>query len=473
MNSYQFICLPLVLALTACSVNSPQSSSPSAALLAPQAKGHVDQFAGATRLTVERSDILKAAIQKQHVKHVILFIGDGTSDSEITIARNYVQGAGGYFKGIDSLPFTGSYTTYSLNKNDKTIDYVTDSAASASAWATGTKTYNGAIGVDVNGQPKTSLLALAKQAGFATGNVTTTELQDATPAALIAHVTHRKCYSPSSTTKLCPTNALENGGAGSISEQLLQSRADVTFGGGMTSFQEKATAGQYQGKTLLEQAQSLGYKVVTNTTELQNISLADQKQPVLGLFADGNLPVSWTGPTAVLNGNKQTPYRCETNTKRVDSIPTLRNMTAKAIQLLDQNKKGFFLQVESGSIDKQNHAANPCGQIGETVALDEAIQEALAYAKTHPDTLIIVTGDHAHTSQIIPVDSDSPGKTASLITHDNSVMAVNYGTSTGDSQEHTGAQVRIAAYGPRAANIVGLIDQTDLFFIMKDALNIR
>jgi alkaline phosphatase len=161
------------------------------------------------------------------------------------------------------------------------------------------------------------------------------------------------------------------------------------------------------------------------------------------------------------------------NPERGNEIPTLRMMMAKAIQLLDKNPKGFFLQVESGSIDKQNHAANPCGQIGETVALDEAIQEALAFAKNHPDTLIIVTGDHAHTSQIIPVDADSPGKTANLLTKDQSAMAVNYATSTGDSQEHTGAQVRIAAYGPRAANVSGLIDQTDLFFIMRDALNIH
>ncbi|MHA3103755.1 alkaline phosphatase [Acinetobacter sp. ANC 3791] len=461
----------VAIAVSACN-SLPQTTTSQSSLIAPYAKGQLDQFSGATRLTAERSEALKASISPRHVKHVILFIGDGTSDSEITIARNYVEGAGGCFKGIDVLPFTGSYTTYSVNK-DKTIDYVTDSAASASAWAMGIKTYNGAIGVDVQTKAHESILALAKRAGYATGNVTTTELQDATPAALIAHVTHRKCYSPSSTAKLCPTNALENGGLGSISEQLLDARADVTLGGGATSFNEMATAGQYKGQTLLAQAQTRGYKVVSNADQLGQLSTANQQQPVLGLFAQGNLPVSWIGPKAVLNGNKQAAQRCQINPARGADVPSLRMMTAKAIQLLEKNPKGFFLQVESGSIDKQNHAADPCGQIGETVALDEAVQEALAFAKTHPDTLIIVTGDHAHTSQIIPVDADSPGKTANLLTKDQSPMAVNYATSTGNSQEHTGAQVRIAAYGPRAANVSGLIDQTDLFFIMRDALNIH
>lgn len=148
-------------------------------------------------------------------------------------------------------------------------------------------------------------------------------------------------------------------------------------------------------------------------------------------------------------------------------------MTAKAIELLQQNEKGFFLQVESGSIDKANHVADACGQIGETVALDEAVQVALEFAKNNPDTLIIVTGDHAHTSQIIPNESKSPGKTVKLLTKDNAPMTINYATSTTESQEHTGAQVHTAAYGPHAANISGLIDQTDMFFIMKNALGIK
>jgi alkaline phosphatase len=98
-------------------------------------------------------------------------------------------------------------------------------------------------------------------------------------------------------------------------------------------------------------------------------------------------------------------------------MPHPSDMTAKAIQLLSTKvegdpRKGFFLQVEGASIDKQDHAQNPCGQIGETVEFDRSIQVALDWAKNNPDTLIVVTADHGHTSQIIDPQTDadhSPG----------------------------------------------------------------
>ena len=102
---------------------------------------------------------------------------------------------------------------------------------------------------------------------------------------------------------------------------------------------------------------------------------------------------------------------CTPNPKRTDSVPTLAAMTDKAIDLLSKSEKGFFLQVEEASIDKQDHAANPCGQIGETVDLDEAVQKALGFAKKDGNTLVIVTADHAHASQIVPPDTKAPGLT--------------------------------------------------------------
>ena len=154
-------------------------------------------------------------------------------------------------------------------------------------------------------------------------------------------------------------------------------------------------------------------------------------------------------------------------------MPTLAQMTEKAIDLLSRNEKGFFLQVEGASIDKQDHAANPCGQIGETVDLDEAVQKALEFARKDGNTLVIVTADHAHASQIIPADSKAPGLTQALNTHDGAVMVMSYGNSEEESMEHTGTQLRIAAYGPHAANVVGLTDQTDLFYTMKAALGLK
>lgn len=485
---FKLLLLPALIAcLTACGSDDkdqttsttppkptiPTSPSSNGDLLDPSSKGDVTQFGGATRLKAERTEALKASLSNRQVKNVILFIGDGTSESEITAARNYAEGASGYFKGLDVLPFTGAYTTYSLDQNTKKIDYVTDSAASASAWATGVKTYNGALGIDVSGKPFQSILALAKQAGYATGNVTTTELQDATPAALISHINSRSCYGPTKTAKDCSQYALDNGGLGSITEQLLTARADVTLGGGSKTFDEQATSGTYKGMSLLEQAKKQNYQIVNNLNDLNAIKSADQSKPLLGLFASGNLPVLWSGPESTLDGNKLASTKCGLNPGFTQGTPKLKDMTAKAIELLQANKKGFFLQVESGSIDKQNHAANACGQIGETVQLDEAIQVALEFAKKNPDTLIIVTGDHAHTSQIIPNDSNSPGKTVKLLTKDLADMTINYATTKDGSQQHTGAQVRTAAYGPRAANVSGLLDQTDLFFIMRDALGIK
>ena len=451
----------------------PTTTEDNGELLSPEAQGDITAFGGAARLKSERTEALKASLNNRQVKNVILFIGDGTSESEITSARNYAEGAGGYFKGLDVLPFTGAYSTYALNKKDKTIDYVTDSAASATAWASGVKTYNNALGIDVEGTPHETILELAKKAGFATGNVTTTELQDATPAALISHITARRCYGPTATSTSCPSDALENGGLGSITEQLIKARADVTFGGGATTFNELAKAGDYKDKSLLEQAKALNYQIVGDVSSMNSLTEANQNKPVLGLFAPGNLEVIWTGPMAEIDGNKKPAQQCSANPKRPSNTPSLKEMTSKAIDLLKVNNKGFFLQVESGSIDKRNHASDPCGQIGETVALDEAVQVALEFSKKNPDTLIIVTGDHAHTSQIIPNESNSPGRTASLITKDNVAMTINYGTSTGSSQEHTGAQVRTAAYGPHAGNISGLLDQTDLFFIMRNAMGLK
>lgn len=439
------------------------------------AQGDVTQFGGARRLTEEQTAALRASLSDKQVKNVILLIGDGMGDSEITAARNYANGAGGFFAGIDALPLTGQYTHYALDKKTGKPDYVTDSAASATAWSSGVKTYNGALGVDIHEKPHTTLMQLAKAAGKGIGNVSTAELQDATPAAMMAHVTARKCYGPEATSKLCPTNALENGGKGSITEQMLQTRPDVTLGGGMKTFSEVSKAGAGQGKTLRQQAQEQGFVIVETLDDLKKVQSADQKAPLLGLFSDGNMPVRWKGPKASYHGNLDQPaVTCTANPERSASVPNLADMTEKAIDLLKTNPNGFFLQVEGASIDKQDHAANPCGQFGETVDLDEAVQKALEFARADGNTLVIVTADHAHSSQIVAPDTKAPGLTQALNTKDGAVMAISYGTAEADeSQEHTGSQLRIAAYGPRAANVVGLTDQTDLFFTMRDAMGLK
>jgi alkaline phosphatase len=463
------IALAALLALSSQPVLAQQAEPD----LSRGARGDMREPGGARRLAGDMRETYARLGAEGEVRNVILLIGDGMGDSEITVARNYAEGAGGYFKGIDALPFTGQYTHYSLHRETGKPDYVTDSAASATAWASGVKSYNGAIGVDIHGQPHPTLIEYARKAGLGTGNVSTAEIQDATPAAQIAHVTQRKCYAPIEASKTCPQNALENGGAGSITEQLLDTRVDLVLGGGGASFAELAKAGKWKGKTLFDQASARGYRIVRNAAELDAITRADDRQPLIGLFAPGNMPVRWTGPRASLHGNIDKPaITCQPNAARTAATPTLAAMTRKAIALLKDKPKGFFLQVEGASIDKQDHAANPCGQIGETVDLDEAVQVALEFARANRHTLVIVTADHAHTSQIVGNDTRAPGLTATLHTREGGLMTVNYGTAEEGSQAHTGTQLRIAAYGPHAVNVSGLLDQTDLHYIIRDALKL-
>ena len=467
-----------------------------------------------------------AAIGNGNAKNVILFIGDGMGDSEITVARDYLKGANGHFEGLDAVgqpavlgdtnAGTGQYTTFSLggnsgdsavgknsdgslnaNPNPGKLTAVTDSSASGSAWATGTKTYNNAVDVDVYGNPQLNLFELAKAAGKATGNVTTAEIQDATPAVLESHSTERGCYGPQGKTdgtsndalKRCLANQLkENGGIGSISEQVLDTRADVTIGGGSKYFRQTVQGGEYQGKTVWQQAQAMGYQTVENDPAAFNNLQYKENQPVLALMADGNLPTKFNASKATAKdpAKDANPTVCTPNADWLGNQgASLKDMTKKALDLLNANKtaqgNGYFLQVEGASIDKQDHAGNACGQIGETDDFDQAIAYALKNVDLN-NTLVIVTADHAHTSQILNAQPAYALSTV-LKTADGNNMVVSYGTAQDDSRdedggynggsmEHTGTQLRIAASGPGAQRVTGLTDQTDNFYTIAGALGL-
>lgn len=467
-----------------------------------------------------------ATIGNKNAKNVILFLGDGMGDSEITVARDYLKGANGHFDGLDAVgqpsalddvqAGTGQYTTFSVgngskdsavgkdgdgklvaNPNPGKLTPVTDSSASGSAWATGTKTYNNAVDVDIYGNPQLNLFELAKAAGKATGNVTTAEIQDATPAVLESHSSERACYGPQGKTdgtsnnasKQCLINQLkENGGIGSISEQLLDTRADVTIGGGSKYFRQTVQGGEYKGKTVWEQAKEMGFQTVENDPAAMNALQYKDGQPVLALMSDGNMPTKFNPSKATAKdpAKDANPTVCTLNADWLGNQgSSLKDMTKKALDLLNANpngqKNGFFLQVEGASIDKQDHAGNACGQIGETDDFDQAI----AYAMQNVDlsnTLVIVTADHAHTSQILNAQPAYALSTV-LKTADGNNMVVSYGTAQEDSRdtdggynggdmEHTGTQLRIAASGPGAQRVIGLTDQTDNFYTIAGALGL-
>lgn len=431
----------------------------------------------------DRSGAVAGSIDDGRARNVILFIGDGMGDSEITIGRNYGYGAAGRLPGLDAFPLTGAYTTYAVQKGTADVpDYVTDSAASGSGWATGAKTYNGAISVDpVDGTPVETILEKAVAAGYATGNVTTAELTDATPAALLSHISARGCQGPADAVKSCPDEATGAGGLGSIAEQSVEQDVDVLLGGGWDRYAQTITGGAWDGKTVVDQAKGAGYTVVADKDSLA-ATTPDQK--VLGLFSPATMPQEFSPLVAKAWPDVDPPARCEADPERDAATPRLTEMTSKAIELLDaktaDTEQGFFLQVEGGSIDKRDHAADACGQIGETLEFDRTVQLGLAYAEANPDTLVLVSADHGHTSQIVEAQTEehhSPGRTATVLTADGQPMTINYATVAdvdGEeaSQDHTGTQVRVAAKGPQAANVVGVIDQTDVFRIMARALDL-
>ena len=162
---------------------------------------------------------------------------------------------------------------------------------------------------------------------------------------------------------------------------------------------------------------------------------------------------------------------------RLATSTSLADMTSRAISLLE-NRRGFFLQVEGASIDKQDHATNACGQLGETIAFDRAIGVALDYQRTHPDTLVVVTADHAHTSEIVSEDASGTGLPTgyltNLMTKDGQTLSLTYGTAgyggagaapvaAPPSQQHTGAVVPVWGRGPGSLDVLGTNDHTDLF----------
>src|SRR5215813_368021 len=434
-------------------------------------------FAGAALETIrsraedgDRSAVLRQAIDDGPARNVILFIGDGMGDSEITAARNYEVGAAGRL-AMDALPLTGAYTPYSVRETDPDLpDYVTDSAASGTGWATGHKTSNGRISTtaQTDSDLKT-ILEIARERSMRTGNVTTAELTDATPAVLAAHVASRTCQGPGDMAA-CRQDLKSAGGKGSIAEQILAHDIDVLMGGGAARFDQQTME---DGRSPIQEALARGYRVIGGAAGLP---LATPDRKLLGLFNAGNMTTEWTGLEALpYPSNIGRPQVCKEDNRPVGE-PSLAEMTAKAIELLDRPAgAGFFLQVEGASIDKQDHNANPCGQIGETIAFDRAVKIGIDFAATHARTLLVVTADHAHTSQIVgmPTDADHPtGLIGALLTGERVPLIVSYGTNGYHrSQDHTGAQVRIAAMGPQAANVVGVRDQTDLFRLMQRALD--
>ncbi len=432
---------------------------------------------------------------------VILIIGDGMDDQQITIARNYLEGAAGQLL-LDQMPLRG--TSQILTTEDNVSGrpvYVADSANTATSMATGTITSRGRIATSAGSdEDLETIVELAAAAGYRTGIVSTASVTDATPAAFAAHISFRLCQNPDAMEEIvyrdihlgaCPADMKANGGKGSIAEQLAESPLDVILGGGASHFSPIAEG---ESVSVLDVAVQRGFEVVTSKEALVQAGTSGR---LLGLFSPDTMPVRLQGEDgrlaeepepSVLNHLHRylgevtlpAPMNCESNPAAA-GMPSLQLMTEAALARLSRdNDRGFFLMVESASIDKQSHERKPCGSIGEVEQLNEALASALAYAESHPHTLILVTADHSQAAQLVPADSlfadfpvpiYTPGKVARIRTPEGSLMAVNYATNNFSYEEHTGANVPLFSNEEGRDRVPAFVRQRDLFTIMRDYLD--
>ena len=287
-----------------------------------------------------------AQAQSPRPKNLILMIADGCGPASITMARDYARAVLGRDElALDAIQ-TGAVRTGSASSR------VTDSAAGATAYACGVKTYNGAIAVDTAGRPLATLLEAAKARGMATGLVATSRITHATPAAFAAHV---------------PQRAMES----EIAAQMLAQRVDVLLGGGWSYFLPTAEGGRRQdGRNLLREAEAMGYQVVRTAADFRR----GVRRPVLGLFGPDHLP-----------------YEID---RDPEEVPSLAEMTRAALELLADDPDGFFLMVEGSRIDHAGHANDAAAHVREVLAYDEAVAVVLDFARRDGQTLVVSVADH-------------------------------------------------------------------------------
>ncbi len=460
---------------------------------------------------------------RSRIKNVIYLLGDGMGRTHVTAGRERYYGADGRL-AMEQLPVVGQVATYSVERgsgqpgaDDFVPNYVTDSASAATAWASGVKTYNAALGVDAKGVVVPTVMELAHQAGYRTGNVSTAEITDATPAGQMSHALARGCQGPTYSDAACQDleitgTALDRSDVRvtPIADQIARNgTADVILGGGLSRFDaEDEKALRDQGYTVLGSPAS---QTVANRNDLQ--SAAGQR--VFGLFNRGNLTIE-----KAKRENPSAPQAAE---------PSLAEMTTKSIELLKaggSRGNGFYLQVEGALIDKRSHANDAAQTLEEIKAFDDAVQVAMDFAKKDKHTLVIVTADHECAGFNViekgtftnaeantpPVNVDSGNTannstptrpTAGTVDPSRSTGPVN-GSGAGDpanfapatfrtpddpegvvdgspeaslwltylSGNHTGADVPIYAYGAGSEQMAGSIDNTDLFDVVSGALRV-
>lgn len=445
-------------------------------------------------------------------KNVLFFLGDGMGITTLTAMRIYQVGEAGSIT-IDTLPESAFVRTYSADGQ------VTDSAPSMAAYMTGVKMKNEVISMSTatnayrpdgtqyidaagnstceagNGEAVPTLLEQMKAQGFATGVVSTTRITHATPATTYSHVCNRNGENTIA-AQMVPNGAGFNTALGN--------GIDVVLGGGLRHFLPSTETGgrRTDGRHLVNEMKTAGYTYVTNVGELTAATSATPK--LLGLFTSSDMNYE-------LDRNPQVE-------------PSLSEMTGKAIDILSTRDKGFFLMVEGGRIDHALHASNAKRALTDGIAFDNAIKLALekmeAVDPGLKNTLVVVTADHDHTLVIngyaertnkttdthagilglVKSYANGPSKgqpTTDINGNPYTILAFGNGpnrpttrialdetTTSGkdylqeaviqlDSETHGGGDVFLGAKGLGAENFHGVIDNTEVFGLIKKSINLQ
>ena len=375
-------------------------------------------------------------------RNVIFIIGDGMGASARTAGRLAVAGLDRDLF-MNDLPYTG------LHHSSAAGTVVTDSAAAATAFASGVKTTNGAVGVDTRGNRVTTVLEQAKAAGKATGLVTTAQITDASPAAFAAHVQDRAEQSE-------------------IARQYLeQSKPDVLLGGGEDRWFPPGNPGFFPDNpaqdpteqssgdkgNLVAKARQAGYAVVHTPEGLREAA----GPKLIGLFAN----------------EEMFQQRAEGQGDVYDPVVTLPTMASKALSVLSKNDEGFFLVLEEEAIDEFAHSNNGRRTLQAMNQLDRTVAIAKDFALRDGNTMVVVTGDH-ETGGLAVEAVDPADESGQGISTEDGPFPVS-----GSSEKfvldwtthgHSAVDIPVTALGPGAERLTGVYENTFLHDAMLAAL---
>lgn len=326
--------------------------------------------------------------KKPVAKNVILLIADGLSVGHRTAARILSKGV---TNGMYNAPLAMDDMPHMALLGTSSVDTIAaDSANTASAYMTGHKSSVNALGVYADrtkasqDDPKQETIAeiIRRKTDMAVGVVSDAEIEDATPASVVSHTRRRNDKAD-------------------IVGMFYNVKPEVVLGGGSAYFLPKETPGSKRKDSVnyIEKFSEAGYHLVTDRTALNQVVTGETPDRLLGLFHTGNMDGwidrhQWKGNTV----------------KKFPNQPDLTESFDAAVKVLEKNDKGFFLMLEAGLVDKYSHPLDWTRSVADTIAFDKVVERAKAYCEKHPDTLLIVTGDHTHSISVAgTVDDNKPG----------------------------------------------------------------